>query len=91
MSATKGEGVRFQNFVVEKINYKYKELQAEYEKAQVELSKAVVKICSGYVQALHALTNTVGVIDVLTAFSVIAISSEYSRPKILEKGTYCIL
>lgn len=88
IDATKGGGVRFYTQNLANLNEEFRELQAGYEKIQSDLADKVVKTCSGYVPALQSISETIGILDVLVAFGVVSSSAkEYSRPKILEKGT----
>jgi DNA mismatch repair ATPase MutS len=54
----------------------------------VDLQLYSITFSAGYVPALKSLSQYIGILDVLTAFSVVAAASasSYVRPKILDKG-----
>ncbi|KAI3422070.1 hypothetical protein GPALN_012605 [Globodera pallida] len=89
LDSTKGSGVRFQTKALGALNDEFRELSKMYEAGQAELSKAVLKTCAGYSNAFNVLADSIGVVDVLTSFAVVASSSatQYTRPKIIDKGS----
>uniref|UniRef100_A0A915N6H6 DNA mismatch repair proteins mutS family domain-containing protein n=1 Tax=Meloidogyne javanica TaxID=6303 RepID=A0A915N6H6_MELJA len=89
IDSTKGGGVRFSTSKFDQLNIQYLELLSSYESSQQELTKIVISTCAGYIPALKLFDDCIGVLDVLTAFSIVTATSAtpYVRPKILEKGT----
>lgn len=89
IDTSKGSGVRFTSVTLDALNGEFLELQRAYDAAQSELARMVVETCAGYLPALSQLSETLAVIDVLTAFSVLASDAtcKYTRPELLEKGT----
>lgn len=89
LDTSKGGGVRFITKSLEPLTDKYRDLMQTYEAGQAELTSRVIDTCAGYVPALKSLSQYIGILDVLTAFSVVAAASasSYVRPKILDKGT----
>uniref|UniRef100_A0A914LB24 DNA mismatch repair proteins mutS family domain-containing protein n=1 Tax=Meloidogyne incognita TaxID=6306 RepID=A0A914LB24_MELIC len=89
IDSTKGGGVRFSTSKLDQLNTQYLELLSSYESSQQELTKIVISTCAGYIPALKLFDDCIGVLDVLTAFSIVTATSAtpYVRPRILEKGT----
>uniref|UniRef100_A0A915NB18 DNA mismatch repair protein MutS core domain-containing protein n=1 Tax=Meloidogyne javanica TaxID=6303 RepID=A0A915NB18_MELJA len=89
IDSTKGGGVRFSTSKLDQLNTQYLKLLSSYESSQQELTKIVISTCAGYIPALKLFDDCIGVLDVLTAFSIVTATSAtpYVRPRILEKGT----
>lgn len=104
IDTTKGGGVRFTIRDLEKLNKNFCELQINYEAGLDAQINEIIKLCGNIKKfckkniikfylassepALQRLSERLGILDVLTAFAVVAASSPtpYVRPELLEKG-----
>ncbi|XP_034934485.1 DNA mismatch repair protein Msh2 [Chelonus insularis] len=82
-------GVKFRTEKMEKYNEDYLEAKRKYEAAQRTIVTEVIDIAIGYCSHLKNIAKVAAILDVLTAFAVVAANGtkNYVRPKILEKNS----
>ncbi|XP_045467664.1 DNA mismatch repair protein Msh2 isoform X2 [Harmonia axyridis] len=88
IDAIKG-GVRFTNDKLSEINEDYRGLKENYEQVQKAVVEQILDIAAGYSETLRNLNILIATVDVLTSFSVAAVSAKipYVRPKLHETNS----
>ncbi|XP_022245437.1 DNA mismatch repair protein Msh2-like [Limulus polyphemus] len=86
---TKQNGVRFHNSLLRQLNAKYVAIRLDYEKQQKNVVDMIMDIAAGYSEPLLQMSDVIAHLDVLVAFSVLAVSAPvpYVRPQLLPKGS----